>query len=134
MSDFYQRMANTTLRLISRFGQTVILRDETPGEFDPVTGGSTPSVIIDQPAQAILQDYGSQQSGTSYAVGTEIRQGDKKIMVSALTTDDDGQPKQLTPPQLTTLVIAGGVTWTIVNIKEINPAGTPLLYEIQGRR
>lgn len=133
MSDFYQRMAATTLRLIERFGQTVILRDETPGEFDPVTGGSTPSVIIDQPAQAILQDYGSQQSGASYAAGTEIRQGDKKIMVSALAAGEDG-PKQLTPPQLTTLVIAGGVTWTVVNIKEINPAGTPLLYEIQGRR
>jgi len=133
MSDFYQRMAATTLRLIERFGQTVILRDETPGEFDPVTGGSTPSVIIDQPVQAILQDYGLQQPGTSYAAGTEIRQGDKKIMVSALAASEDG-PKQLTPPQLTTLVIAGGVTWTIVNIKEINPAGTPLLYEIQGRR
>jgi len=27
-----------------------------------------------------------------------------------------------------------GKSWTIVNIKEINPAGTPLVYEIQGRR
>lgn len=131
--SFYDEMAELTLELIGEFGQTVILRDETPGEFDPVTGGSTPSVIIDQPAQAILQDYGLQQSGTSYAAGTEIRQGDKKVMVSALAAGEGG-PKQLTPPQLTTLVIAGGVTWTIVNIKEINPAGTPLLYEIQGRR
>lgn len=133
MSDFYQRMADTTLRLISRFGQTVTLRDETPGTFDPVTGGSTPGTIVDQSAQAILQDYGAQQAGTSYAAGTEIRQGDKKIMVAALTTVD-GQPAQLSPPKMTTKVIAGGVTWTIVNIKEINPAGTPLLYEIQGRR
>lgn len=131
--SFYDEMAELTLELIAEFGQTVILRDETPGEFDPVTGGSTPSVLADQPAQAILQDYGLQQSGTSYAAGTEIRQGDKKIMVAALVAGEDG-PKQLTPPQLTTLVIAGGVTWTIVNIKETNPAGTPLLYEIQGRR
>lgn len=131
--SFYDEMAELTLELIAEFGQTVILRDETPGEFDPVTGGSTPSVIIDQPAQAILQDYGLQQSGTSYAAGTEIRQGDKKIMVAALTTIE-GQSVQLTPPQLSTKVIAGGIVWTIVNIKEINPAGTPLLYEIQGRR
>lgn len=131
--SFYDEMAELTLELIGEFGQTATLRDEIPGEFDPVTGSITPGTIVDQSAQAILQDYGLQQSGTSYSAGTEIRQGDKKIMVAALTTVD-GQPAQLSPPKMTTKVIAGGATWTIVNIKETNPAGTPLLYEIQGRR
>lgn len=125
MSQFYDRMASTALRLIERFGQTVTLRDIVPGEYDPVTGSQTPDVEVDQPAQAILQDYALQQSGMSYADGTVIKQGDKKILVAA---------QGLTPPQLTTAVIADGATWTIVNIKEINPAGTPLVYELQGRR
>lgn len=125
MSAFYDRMSATALNLIARFGQTITLRDTVPGEYDPVTGGSTPETTADQPAQAILQDYALQQAGMSYAEGTVIQQGDKKILVAA---------QGLTPPQLTTTVIADGENWTIVNIKEINPAGTPLVYELQGRR
>ncbi len=125
MSAFYDRMSATALNLIARFGQSITLRDTVPGEYDPVTGGSTPETTVDQPAQAILQDYALQQAGMSYAEGTVIRQGDKKILVAA---------QGLTPPTLTTTVIADGATWTIVNIKEINPAGTPLVYELQGRR
>lgn len=125
MSQFYDRMASTALRLIEQFGQPITLRDTVPGEYDPVSGAQTPDVEVDQPAQAILQDYALQQSGMSYAEGTVIKQGDKKILVAA---------QGLTPPQLTTTVIADGATWTIVNIKQINPAGTPLVYELQGRR
>lgn len=134
MSAFYNKMGATALRLIERFGQTVTLRDTVPGDYDPVTGGSTPETTVDQPAQAILQDYALQQSGMSYAEGTVIKQGDKKILVAAMTKDANGQPVQLTPPTLATAVIADGATWTIVNVKEINPAGTPLVYELQGRR
>lgn len=125
MSAFYEEMAGVALELISEFGQTITLRDTVPGEYDPVTGGSTPDVEVNQPAQAILQDYALQQAGMSYAEGAVIKQGDKKIMVAA---------QGLTPPTLTTTVLADGATWTIVNIKEINPAGTPLVYELQGRR
>lgn len=134
MSQFYDRMAATALRLIEQFGQDITLRDTVPGEYDPVTGAQTPDVEVDQPAQAVLQDYALQQSGMSYAEGTVIRQGDKKILVAAMTKDANGQQVQLTPPTLTTTVLADGATWTIVNIKEINPAGTPLVYELQGRR
>ena len=125
MSQFYDRMASTALRLIERFGQTIILRDTVPGEYDPVMGETTPELPVDQPAQAILQDYALQQSGMTYAEGAVIKQGDKKILVAA---------QGITPPELTTTVIADGATWTIVNIKQINPAGTPLVYELQGRR
>ena len=125
MSQFYDRMASTALRLIEQFGQPITLRDTVPGEYDPVSGAQTPDVEVDQPAQAILQDYALQQSGMSYAEVTVIKQGDKKNLVAA---------QGLTPPQLTTTVIADGSIWTIVNIKQINPAGTPLVYELQGRR
>ena len=125
MSAFYDRMSATALNLIASFGQTITLRDTVPGEYNPVTGEMTPELPVDQPAQAILQDYALQQAGMSYAEGTVIKQGDKKILVAA---------QGLTRPTLTTTVIADGATWTIVNIKQINPAGTPLVYELQGRR
>lgn len=126
MSAFYDRMASTALRLIERFGSQQTLRDVTPGSYDPVTGESTGDTPISQSAQVILSDYTLQESGQQYAEGSEIRQGDKKIIISA---------KGLSwPPALTTEVDVNGVLWKIVNVKESNPAGTPLVYFCQGRQ
>lgn len=125
MSAFYDRMSATALNLITRFGQPVMLRDTAPGEYDPITGGTTPGTITEQVGSCILQDYSLQESGAANLAGSDIRQNDKKILIAA---------KGLTPPTLSTQILADGHTWTAVNIKEINPAGTPLVYEIQGRR
>ena len=122
---FYHRMAVTALRLIAQFGQPVTLRDAVPGEYDPITGGTTPGTVSEQTGSCILQDYTLQESGAANLAGSDIRQNDKKILIAA---------KGLTALTLSTQIIAGGHTWTAVNIKEINPAGTPLVYEIQGRR
>lgn len=126
MSAFYDRMASTALRLIERFGSQQTLRDVTPGSYDPVTGEATGDTPISQSAQVILSDYTLQESGQQYAEGSEIRQGDKKIIIAA---------KGLSwPPALTTEVDVNGVLWKIVNVKESNPAGTPLVYFCQGRQ
>lgn len=125
MSAFYDRMSATALSLIARFGQPVTLRDTVPGEYDPITGSTTPGAVTEQVGSCILQDYSLQESGAANLAGSDIRQNDKKILIAA---------KGLTAPTLSTQVIAGGHTWTTVNIKEINPAGTPLVYEVQGRR
>ncbi|WP_330113914.1 hypothetical protein SA496_14165 [Pseudomonas sp. JS3066] len=126
MSAFYDRMASTALRLIERFGSQQTLRDVVPGAYDPVSGETSGDTPISQSAQVILVDYTLQESGQQYAEGSEIRQGDKKIIIAA---------KGLAwPPALTTRLDVGGVLWQIVNIKEANPAGTPLVYFCQGRK
>ena len=125
MSAFYDRMAATALRLIAQFGQPVTLRDTVAGEYDPIAGGTTPGTVTEQTGSCILQDYSAQEAGAANMAGSNIQMNDKKILIAA---------KGLTPPTLSTQVIADGHTWTAVNIKEINPAGTPLVYEIQGRR
>lgn len=126
MSAFYDRMAATALRLITRFGQSATLDDVTPGTYDPVTGETTGDTPITQPCQLILLDYSLQESGAKYAEGSQVLAGDKKILVAA---------QGLTwAPALTTTVTADGDLWRIVNIKVSNPAGTPLVYELHGRK
>lgn len=127
MSAFYDRMAATALRLIARFGSEQTLRDVTTGVYDAVDGKwTTPPGPIEQPAQLILLDYTLQESGLMYAEGSQIQKGDKKIIIAA---------KDLAwPPALTTKVDVDGVLWQIVNVKEANPAGTPLVYFCQGRK
>lgn len=126
MSAFYDRMAATALRLIERFGLTATLSEVTPGEYDPVTGVETGGATLTQTGQLILLDYTAQEAGIINAAGSLVQQGDKKIMLAAKGLE--------WPPTMTTTVLADGLTWTIVNIKSTNPAGTPLVYELHGRR
>lgn len=126
MSAFYDRMAATALRLIERFGLTATLSEVTPGEYDPVTGVETGGVTLTQTGQLILLDYTAQEAGIINAAGSLVQQGDKKIMLAAKGLE--------WPPTMTTTVLADGLTWTIINIKSTNPAGTPLVYELHGRR
>lgn len=126
MVDFYAGMASTALRLIDQFGSVQTLRETVPGTYDPVTGASTGDTEKTQSATLILQDYSANESGQSYADGSEIRRSDKKIIIAA---------KGLAwPPSLTTTVDIDGTLWRVVNVKQSNPAGTPLVYFCQGRK
>jgi hypothetical protein len=122
MSAFYDRMSAMALRLITQFGLTITLRTVTPGGYDPETGETSPETITDEVGQGILADY----TGLEFQANSLIKQGDKKLKLAA---------QGLTAaPSLLSKVIADGKTYSIVPpLKEINPAGTPLLYELQVR-
>jgi hypothetical protein len=122
MSAFYDEMAGVALDLITEFGLPVTLRTVTPGGYDPDTGETSAETVTDQIGQGILAEY----TGLDFQANSLIKQGDKKLKLAA---------KGLTSaPSLLSKVIADGKTWSIVPpLKEINPAGTPLLYELQVR-
>ena len=117
---FYDEMAALALELIAEFGQPVTLRDIQAAEYDPdnPAGGD---VIIEQTAQGILLDF----TGLEFQNDTLIVRGDKKLKVAALGMA--WKPKPLIKADVQ------GKTWTVINFKEINPAGTPIRYELQVR-
>lgn len=122
MSTFYDRTAATALRLITQFGQPVTISKAEPGEYDPEVGGDTPGVTIEQTAQGILLDF----TGQEFQNNSLIKQGDKKLKIAAQGLE--------WAPELLNKVVVQGRTWSIVPpLKEINPAGTPILYELQVR-
>lgn len=123
MAGFYDEMAATALELITEFGQPVTIRDVQPGDYDPVTGFETPGVEREQIAQGILLEF----TGQEFAANTLLKAGDKKLKVAA-------QGLQWAPQLLNTVVIQGEEWSLIPPLKEINPAGTPLLYELQVRK
>ena len=118
---FYDEMAVMALEMITEFGQPVIIRAITVGEYDPDAGSAPPDTIIEQTAQGILLDF----TGLEFQNDTLIVRGDKKLKVAALGMA--WKPKPLVQ------VDVQGRTWTVINFKEVNPAGTPLLYELQVR-
>jgi len=122
MATFYDEMAALALEMITEFGQPVIIRATTVGEYDPEAGTALPDTVIDQTAQGLLIDF----TGQEFQNNSLIKQGDKKLKVAAQGL--------AWVPGLLNKVIVQGCTWSIVPpLKEINPAGTPILYELQVR-
>jgi hypothetical protein len=118
----YDEMASMALELITEFGQPVMIRAITAGEYDPDAGTAPPDTIADQTAQGMLIDF----TGQEFQNNSLIKQGDKKLKIAAQGLE--------WPPALLNKIIVQGRTWSIVPpLKEINPAGTPLLYELQVR-
>ena len=119
---FYDEMAVMALDIIREFGQPVIIRATTVGEYDPEVGTAPPDTVIEQTAQGILIDF----AGQEFQNNSLIKQGDKKLKIAAQGL--------AWVPGLLNKVIVQGRTWSIVPpLKEINPAGTPILYELQVR-
>lgn len=119
---FYDEMAVMALDMITEFGQPVTISKTEPGEYDPETGGEAPGTTVEQIAQGILLDF----TGQEFQNNSLIRQGDKKLKIAAQGL--------AWVPGLLDKVVAQGRTWSIVPpLKEVNPAGTPILYELQVR-
>lgn len=119
---FYDEMAVMALEMITEFGQPVTISKTEPGEYDPETGGESPEATIEQTAQGILLDF----TGQEFQNNSLIKQGDKKLKIAAQGLE--------WVPDLLNKVIIQGRTWSIVPpLKEVNPAGTPILYELQVR-
>lgn len=120
--NFYDEMAATGVEMITEFGQPVIISKTEPGEYDPELGGEAPGATVEQTAQGILLDF----TGQEFQNNSLIKQGDKKLKIAAQGLE--------WVPDLLNKVIIQGRTWSIVPpLKEVNPAGTPILYELQVR-
>ncbi|AQT08918.1 hypothetical protein P2W50_00615 [Pseudomonas protegens] len=119
---FYDEMAMMALEMITEFGQPVTIRDIKPGEYDPDTDSAGPDTIIEQTAQGILLDF----TGLEFQNNSLIKQGDKKLKIAA-------QGLEWAPDLLNKVIIQGRTLSIVPPLKEISPAGTPILYELQVR-
>lgn len=119
---FYDEMAVMALEMITEFGQPVTIRATTVGEYDPEAGSAPPDSTKEQTAQGILLDF----AGQEFQNNSLIKQGDKKLKIAA-------QGLEWVPDLLNKVIIQGRI-WSIVPpLKEVSPAGTPILYELQVR-
>lgn len=121
--SFYAEMSATALELLTEFGQTVTLKRVTPGTYNPATGTATP-VVTTQSRKAAIFDYNDFRHGMQNPNGLVIEAGDRRCYMDANGVD----------PELDDQIIIGGVTWSIKNVKSINPSGVSVLHDIHIRR
>ena len=123
MSEFYERLQQTALRLITDKGvQCVITSAETSGSFDPETGQMLePTPPTTQVGVCVVLNYSTSLVNQPESL---IQQGDKKLLLSA---------KGVTLDSLNGKIEALGSVYTIISAKDLNPAGITLVYELHGR-
>lgn len=119
MSDaFYNSLAATAAKLITKFGAVGTIKRTTGGSVDPVTGNTTAGTTVTYSPNTIVQKYAD-----ALVDGTRILSSDRLIIL-------DNTIEPLTTDKIT----VRGEDWTIVNVTESRPAGVPLVYFVQARR
>jgi hypothetical protein len=121
--SFYDDMTGTVLEMLSEFGQPVVIQQQGPKTVN-ANGVTVPSNPTAMTAMGCLFDYTFRNYGNEVVKGELVQSADKQLYMTATPV----------PPQVQDRVIVGGNSWAIVNIKQINPAGTPVMYELWLKR
>jgi len=129
MSAFYEEMAGVALELISEFGQTITLRDETPGGYDPTTGVTTDPVLRDQTVQAVVLPA---SKGTVEAFDNRFIDG--TLIESNLRALKIAAEGLAWAPKPGCVAVFGGEVWTLLGVTSSAPDGTALVYSATVRR
>ena len=124
MSEFYSRLASTAHKLIVDKGSPCLIMSAViQGSFDPETGMPTddlPATV--QVGRCVVLNYSDSLYNSPESL---VEVGDKKILLSA---------KGVTLDSLNGAVEALGDTYRVISVKDLNPAGTMLIYEVHGRK
>lgn len=112
----YARAQATALRLITRFGAAALIRRTTPGAgLNPGTSTTTDYACI-----AVVDDYSVRDRD-----GSVIKVGDRRIYVAA---------KDLAvTPTVGDQVVVGGTAFRVVGVSTLQPAATPVYFDLQVR-
>jgi hypothetical protein len=117
--SFYSDLAADANALIVEFGASASLARVTPGVYDPATGTTTPTEVV-QPVRAVVFDYDRKAID-----GTLILQGDKQAYMSAVG---------VTPPAAGDVLTWQGSPYNVIAVKPLAPAGVDTLHELQVRK
>ena len=120
MSDFYNGLQSTATRLLAQFGKPLTLRIQSGAVYDPDTQTNVPT-YTDHAVSGVIGNY----QGRVTESGTLVQTDDKKILVSVGAAPE---------PTAGAQIIDGATVYVVQTVKSLNPAGTPLLYELQGRK
>lgn len=117
----YNKLAASAAKLLVKFGRDVVLVDVTLGTYNPATGTVAGGSSANVTRKGALFDF---KDGQTTAAGGLIQTGDKKMLL------DSSAPA----PKVEDKVSLDGIKWAVKGVKEVNPGGTPVIYELHLRK
>ncbi len=113
------------LEVLTAFGGdrpvAMVLRQLTPGTYDPATGGAPAPTTADYEVIGTLIKYAD-----LYINGTTILREDRRCNISAVD--------MTVVPKIEDRVIADGITYAVIEVETKEISGTPINYVMQVRR
>ena len=116
---FYDRMAQSALRLIAEKGASLTYRRLVQG-FDPLTG-ATVTASTDYAVTGVVQEASPGPLDNSL-----VRRGDRIVLVAA-----EALP---VVPEAGSVLLLEEVEWSIVHVGAIKPGDTAIAWRLQVRR
>jgi hypothetical protein len=108
----------TSDEIVKEFGQSITIKTVNQGTYDPETSEII-NTVTDFITYGVIFDYGEKDVN-----GTTIVRGDKQLLIT---------PVGLLTIDLNSTVVVQGTEYVITKIKQTNPAGTNLLWELSLR-
>ena len=116
----YTAIATSAQSQIEDAGLPITVTRSTVDSFDPALGYTVPGADI------VATGYGVQPAYSARDIdGTVIKRGDMRLLIG---------PELAIVPEVGDTVTVDSVTWHIVNVDNLTPAGTDLLYTCQVRK
>jgi hypothetical protein len=112
--SIYQNMAATAKKLLTKFGQPVTITSYAAASYNPATGASSLTGTDTVTVGAIFSYKDTMVDGTM------VKRGDKYLLCPIAADVGDK----------VSLVIG---TYSVIDVKPINPAGTPVMYKFNLR-
>ncbi len=109
----------------------VWIKMESSPVFDKATRTATPGAVVEYHGVGLVFDYDFRTSGANTMGSSLIQAGDRQLYLS--TFDVDGAPVA-TPIDGGKCTAPDGTLYTMHNVKNLAPAGVPILYEVTLRR
>lgn len=129
MSDFDEAV----LEFIKEYPSTASLIQHGDGVYDPSTG-SVASLPVETGVEGILMDLMLKANGLSVKYDTLVLAGDKEFFLRP-PHKTYGWTTPVTIVPAVDKIKVGGITYTILVVKEYDPTGAdPILYSLYLRR
>ena len=116
---FYDEVLAVADELLVEFGAAATLTRVTPGAYDPTTGTTTADNTETWTGTGAKFDYEQKDID-----GTKIRAGDQRVYLSVVG---------IVNPQTGDTLTIGGVILNVVASRQLKPASTAVLYDVQVR-
>lgn len=116
--SFYSDAAADAKELLTEFGQTATWsQDNNDGALNPATGVTTGGTSTAYSAKGVLLDF-----QTNRVNGTSVLATDSRFLMEVANK-----------PQVGAIITVNAVAYQVIAVQEVNPAGTPVLYEVHLR-
>lgn len=123
MTFDYAKPAATAIKLIARYGRTIQHQRITEGPYSPETGSVT-NTTVSTNVKAVDFDFKLQSAGQVFTSDSLVQVGDRYALIGAEVVAIDTSDK----------LLIDGVTWNIINVKKLAPAGTLVLWNVHIRK